>query len=169
MRIPPYYKRPGWQRFFAGLALGVIVGWIFFLSHYGQVYQDMVVKIGKQEGMIRHLEADIEQLKIDQIVLNEENLKKLTVQDIQVRITNEREMKLSQLTLFELKQQVLAELDFMERKDIESVDESLDLLYRTIQNKTYLVNETEYTVEIKGHSLYTTLRLHIEIHIKQKR
>ncbi|HAQ08205.1 MAG TPA: sporulation protein, partial [Bacillus bacterium] len=31
MRIPPYYRRPEWQRFFSGMAVGALLSWVLFL------------------------------------------------------------------------------------------------------------------------------------------
>ncbi|NGP45035.1 hypothetical protein G4V62_08715 [Bacillaceae bacterium SIJ1] len=39
MHIPPYYKKPTWQQFLAGAALGALAGWIVFLFIYGEIQE----------------------------------------------------------------------------------------------------------------------------------
>ncbi|KMK74549.1 sporulation membrane protein YtrI [Alkalihalobacillus pseudalcaliphilus] len=166
MRVPPYYLRPGWQRFFAGITIGVLIGWAFFLNHYGKVYDHMIVKIKTQEDEIIHLQEDIEQLKNDQVKQNEDNKNKLTVQEIEINFSNDKALKLSQLTIHDLRHQALDQISDVKGNSIESVFQARELIYRTIENKTYVVNERNYRFRIIGDSFSTTLHFTIEIHIE---
>ena len=42
MRVPPYARDPGWQRFFAGAAIGAIVSWIVFSQIFGILQEKQV-------------------------------------------------------------------------------------------------------------------------------
>ncbi len=60
VRIPPFYERTSWRRFFAGVIIGVLIGWFFFIYQYGQVYEGLMMRISKQETVI-----DNQQKRID--------------------------------------------------------------------------------------------------------
>lgn len=163
MRIPPYYERLGWQRFFAGVIIGMLIGWFFFIYQYGQVYEGLMLRISKQETVITDQQTRIDRLVSEQTKLNEENQKKLTIQQIDITYLNDRKLRLNQLTLFELRQQALNELQFLERKDIETVANMKDLMVRTLENKVFHVGEARYQLDVKEVYLFTTLRIHVEI------
>ncbi|WP_100405100.1 sporulation membrane protein YtrI [Bacillus solitudinis] len=163
MRVPPYYKRPSWQRFFAGIILGIIIGWFFFLFHYGQIYGNLVIKMSEQEDTIKKQNVRIEELLSEQDLQNEENKKKLTIQSIEIHFMNDRKLRLNKLTIYELKQQALNELTFLERMDIESVSKTKDLMIRTLENKVFVIGESRYQLDIREVYLFTTLQLHVKI------
>ncbi|SFE68262.1 sporulation membrane protein YtrI [Alteribacillus iranensis] len=163
MRIPPYYRRPGWQRFFAGVFIGVLGGWAFFLFQFGAVHEELVVEINKQKLQIEHQKEQIEILRSEEKKRNEENEKKLTVQEIKIQFANEKEMRLNELALFELKQQAEEEINFLKNKNIESVVDGKDLIRKAIENKTYEVGDNEWNLVIKEMYIYTNLELVIAI------
>ncbi|WP_332689815.1 sporulation membrane protein YtrI [Halalkalibacter lacteus] len=163
MRVPPIYERPTVKRFFAGMILGVLIGWVFFVYQYGQVYEGLVFRISEQEATIYDLRGDIEALLSEQDKLNEENQKKLTVQEIDIQFTNVRKLKLNQLTLLDLKQQALNELQDIKRKDIETVHNMRDLLISTIENKVFLVGDKRYQLEVEESHLFTTLHIYVKV------
>ncbi|MDV2888249.1 sporulation protein, partial [Alkalihalophilus pseudofirmus] len=49
MRIPPYYRRPSWQRFFAGMAIGGAISWCIFLYIFGVWQEENAKLIRKQQ------------------------------------------------------------------------------------------------------------------------
>ncbi|ADC48750.1 hypothetical protein BpOF4_03420 [Alkalihalophilus pseudofirmus OF4] len=163
MRIPPYYKRPGWQRFFAGIVIGVLIGWVFFLYQYGLIYEELMVKLSEQEVTIQSQTRTIEELRSQQKEENEENARKLTVQKIEIHFTNTQRLRLNQLTLFELQQQALEELAFLERKNIASVSETRDLMKKMLENKLFVVDENRFQLEIEEVYLTTTLEIYAKI------
>lgn len=162
MRIPPFFERPGWQRFFAGVIIGMLIGWFFFIYQYGQVYEGLTLRISKQETVINSQQKRIDDLVSEQTKLNEENQKKLTIQQIEIIYLNDRKLRLNQLTLFELRQQALNELQ-VERKDIETVANMKDLMIRALENKVFHVGEGRYRLDVKEVYLFTTLRFYVEI------
>lgn len=163
MRIPPYYKQAGWQRFFAGVILGMLIGWLFFLYQFGAVHEKLVVEIKKQQSVIKKHETNIEILQSDQKERNEENKKKLTVQDVKVYFKNEQAVKLNELTLHELRSAIENEIKSIKNTNIENVANSKDLLIQTIENKLFIINDKKLQVTVKELYLFTTLELYVEI------
>src|SRR5690625_3771814 len=90
MRIPPLFERPSWQRFFAGVIIGILIGWLFFVFQYGQGYEDLMIRLSKQETTIKEQERRISELVSEQTKVNEENQKKLTIQQIELSFLNAR-------------------------------------------------------------------------------
>ncbi|WP_026671607.1 sporulation membrane protein YtrI [Alkalihalobacterium bogoriense] len=165
MRIPPYYKRPGWQRFFAGIIIGMLIGWGFFVYHFGTIHDRLIIKLKTQEITIQNLNEDLEELRSTEKRLNEENQKKLTIQEIEVDFTNDKDLRLNELTIYELKSSVINELKGLKGKDIASVAETNDLMLKTIENKTFEIGETKYRLKREQVYLFTTLTLYLKIEI----
>ncbi|RSL32955.1 hypothetical protein D7Z54_13100 [Salibacterium salarium] len=163
MRIPPYYRRPGWQRFFAGIIIGVLGGWAFFLFQFGAVHEELVVELNKQRLQIKDQEEQIEVLRSEERERNEENEEKLTIQDIIIDFTNQEKARLNELTLYELKQQAEGEVKFLKNKNIESVVEGKELIKNAVENKVYRIGEREYKLQIEEMHIYSSLELHIKI------
>ncbi len=42
MHIPPYYKRPSFQRFFAGICIGTIIGYLIFIYMFGELQEKWI-------------------------------------------------------------------------------------------------------------------------------
>ncbi len=163
MRIPPFFERPSFRRFFAGIILGFIIGWGFFIYQYGQVYEELVFQLSKQKAVIKEQQKKMDELRSEQTKINEENKKKLTVQQIELYFINDRKPRLNQLTLFELRQQAVNELQFIERKDIETVANMKDLMIATLENKVFHIGENHYQLNVKEVYLFTTLRVYAEV------
>ncbi|GAE34124.1 sporulation membrane protein YtrI [Halalkalibacter akibai] len=163
MRVPPLFERRTVQRFFAGIILGILLGWFFFIYQYGQVYEGLIFRLSEQEATIESLEKNIEILVSEQKKLNEENQKDLTVQDIQIHFLNDRRLRLNQLTLLDLKQQALNELQDVKRKDIETVHNMRQLMKSTLENKVFPVGEKKYQLIVRETDLFTTLHIYVEI------
>ncbi|OIJ18583.1 hypothetical protein BKP45_11800 [Anaerobacillus alkalidiazotrophicus] len=167
MRIPPYYKKTGWQRFFAGIIIGILIGWFFFIYEFGAVQEKLVTEIKKQESTINAQVETIEILRSDQDELNKENLKKLTIQEVKVYFINDKDLKLSELSIHEFRLQIENELKAVKNKNIESVANTKELLIQAIENRDFNINEKSYRVTIKGWSIYTTLELFVEIRLAE--
>ncbi|GAE30105.1 sporulation membrane protein YtrI [Halalkalibacter hemicellulosilyticus] len=163
MRIPPLYKRTTFQRFLAGLMIGVLCGWFFFLFQYGQLYNALMIQLSEQRSTIITLEARIAELNSEQTKLNEENQKKLTIQTIEVELKNARRLRLNQLTQLELRTQIIEELQHLEREDIETVANMKDLMIRALENKVFNVDDNEFQVDVQEIYLFTTLRIELTV------
>ncbi|GAK09687.1 sporulation membrane protein YtrI [Geomicrobium sp. JCM 19038] len=168
MRIPPYYKRPGWQRFLAGLFIGVVIGWGLFIFQYGQVYERTIIELRKNELTINQLESQIDLLlarEQEQEDLDEDQ-KRVEVETIEIHFTNERESRLSELALYDLRQQAVDELEPLLHQNLESVAEQQELVIRTLENKRFVVNEQQFSLEVTRAIFYKKIDLHTEIVIE---
>jgi hypothetical protein len=163
MRIPPYHKRKGYQRFLAGILLGFFVGWVFFLINYGLSQEEYISRIKKQHEEIGELERQIKNWTEDQEKMNEENEKKLKLQEITITFVNNEQLKISQFTEFELEREALRELEILLNKDIESISQNQALLMRLIENKIYTIDNESYQLKVHQLYLYTTLKLYLKI------
>ncbi|SDB83420.1 sporulation membrane protein YtrI [Shouchella lonarensis] len=163
MLVPRYKKHRGWLRFFAGIALGIFIGWGFFVTEYGASYDQFSTDLSRQESEISFLKQENTRLIEDIRLQNEENANKLVIQKVSVSIINSDKHRLSQLHLYELKQQVLQELVELQGVNIETIEHVKDVLRGAIENKTYEVNGTKYTLVMRSVYVYTTLQIDMEI------
>ncbi|KXZ13686.1 sporulation protein [Bacillus nakamurai] len=163
MRIPEYYKKPGWQRFFAGMMCGAAVSWLFFLFTYGTFQEEQVTIIEKQQEHMRDLKTQISIYQEDLHKLNEDNKKRLLIQSVDIKLLNGEKYKISQPDKMKFEEHVKDNISEVITKDIESVYKTKELLKRTIENKVYTINEKEYKAEVKELTIYT--RLSVEINI----
>ncbi|KAB2334214.1 sporulation membrane protein YtrI [Bacillus mesophilum] len=166
MRIPPLYRKPSWQRFLGGMAIGAFVSWFFFLYIFGEWQEDYSKQIDGQKDLIQELtkEKDIWQEEFKK--LNKENKEKLTVQQIHLKIDNYNKYKLDVYSVFEAEKTLKEEISMMVAKDIETVHSSLGLIERIIQNKTLEINGKRYKVTIKKMSVYTTFSIHVNLQLE---
>ncbi|WP_078555475.1 sporulation membrane protein YtrI [Bacillus alkalicellulosilyticus] len=165
MRIPPYYRRPGWQRFFGGVLLGMLIGWAFFVYNFGTIHEKLIYDIKMKNITIEEQKETIEKLRNEETRLNEEKEKRLTVQEIKITFSNDRQLKLNELTIYELQHSVSNELKEVKGKSISSVVETKELLLRSIENKVFEIGERKYRLIRDEMYIYTTLELHMKIEI----
>lgn len=163
MRIPPFYLRPSWQRFFSGMAIGGAISWGIFIYIYG-VWQDKhTFKIRRQAEEIKELKDDISIWQQEYKEINKRNIEQLTVQKINVKITNWEKYKLDQLSVLETEESIKDDINTMLAKDIETVFKNKELLKKIIENKTFKINDRRYKLHVKEMVIYTTLSIELEI------
>nr|MDH3093756.1 sporulation protein [Bacillus velezensis] len=163
MRIPEYYKKPGWRCFFAGMMCGAIVSWLFFLFTYGTFQEEQVTLIEKRREHARDLKNQISIYQKDLHKLNEDNKQRSLIQSVDVKLINGEKYRIAQPDKMKFEEQVKDNISEVITKDIESVYKTKELLKRTIENKIYTINEKEFKAEVKELTIYT--RLSVEIHI----
>ncbi|ALA54352.1 hypothetical protein CAY60_009675 [Shouchella clausii] len=163
MYIPNYRKHRGWLRFFSGILIGTLIGWGFFLAEYGERYDHLYNEMGKQSIIINELRAKNDQLINDITLHNEENLKNLIVQSVTVNLTNSDKYHLSQLNVYELKQQILKELRHLQGTNIETIASIKEVILSAVENKTYTLNNNEYRVKTISFFAMTEMELNVEI------
>ncbi|WP_079510031.1 sporulation membrane protein YtrI [Mesobacillus jeotgali] len=164
MRIPPYYRRPEWQRFFSGVAVGALVSWVLFLYINGAWMEKHAKKIEQQKDEIADLKSDIQIWMQDYEELNKKNEEKLTVQEIKVKIVNDKKYKqLDTLSIFEIEEDIKGQLNMLLAKDLDSVFKSRELITRVIENKSIKVNDKRYKLKIKSMVIYTSVSIQVEI------
>ncbi|WP_083270757.1 sporulation membrane protein YtrI [Bacillus marinisedimentorum] len=163
MRVPDYSQDPGWQRFFAGAAAGAIVSWVIFLFLFGEIQEKNTQTIITQQSSIRELEHRINLYNEEKIKLNNENEKKLKVQELSIQFSNSEKLKLELLTVHQLREEVEEQLQDVIGRDIETAARTKGLIYRAVESKVYNIDDQEYSLKIIHSSLYTTFELTLSI------
>ena len=123
---------------------------------------------GKQKNQILDLEKklDIWQGEVEE--LNKLKEQKLVIEDIKVKIINEKKFKLDSYTMFLIQESVKEEMDHVISKNMEDVYKSSTSLKKAIENKEYKIDKTTYTVEVHEIFFYTTLSVQLKIkNVKQ--
>jgi hypothetical protein len=164
MRIPPLYQRKGYQRFFAGIAIGSIIGWAFFLYQGGLAHEKLVQKNNELQLKISDLEKKNKILTSEDEKANEELAKKFKLHEINVRFSDEETQKISNLKRLHLIKAVEDDLEHLIGQDTETIAKSNILLFQAIENKPYRIDDDEqaYRVKIDHLYLYTgILRIYI--------
>ncbi|NSL51283.1 sporulation membrane protein YtrI [Calidifontibacillus erzurumensis] len=166
MRIPPFYLKQSWQRLLAGFFIGFLAGFLVFLFMYGHVQDKQVQLIMEQQAKIKQLEREKEIWQKDYEKLNEENKKKLIIEEINIYFTNEKKLMLNEFTKFNLQQAIKEDINTIIKKDIETVAENVKLLINTIENKTITLEEQNYRLKVEQLHLFTRLDLYLKIEIQ---
>lgn len=163
MRIPQYYRAPLWQRFFSGIIVGIVIGWLFFISIYGMAQERQINKIKKLQTEKQSLIRDKEILYEEEKKKNEALQKKLTIQDIKIIIKDKKDQKLEQITKYELKSAIEERIHSIINSDIESVATNKLLIYRAIEGHTFTIDNKRYQLSIESIVIYTTLELTLKV------
>ncbi len=165
MRIPPYYRKPTWQHFFAGMAIGGIICWFIFLYIFGVWQEKYSIKIQTQQNQIMDLKKEKTIWQDEFKKLNKESRAKLTVQSIYIKIQNKEKYHLDPLSVFEMEDKVKEDIRMMMAKDIDTVNNSRELIKKIIENRTIPVGDKRYNLKVTEMTIYTTLSIEIEISI----
>jgi hypothetical protein len=163
MRIPPYYRRPSWQRLFSGMAIGGAISWCIFLYIFGVWQEENSKLIQKQREDIKELKDEIKIWQEDYANLNQENLEKITVQKINIKITNSEKFRLDDFSVFQAEEAVRDDIKVVLAKDLETVAKSKDMIKKIIENKPITLNEKRYKFKVKEMVIYTTLTVQLEL------
>ncbi|MCM3122704.1 sporulation protein [Mesobacillus sp. AQ2] len=164
MRVPPYYRKPEWQRFFSGAAVGALVSWVLFLYMNGAWMEKHAKTIEQQKDEIADLKSDIEIWMEDYEELNKKNQEKLTVQEIKVKIVNDKKYKqLDTLSIYEIEEETKGQLNMLLAKDLDSVFKSRELITKVIENKSIRISDKRYKLKIKSMVIYTSVSILVEI------
>ncbi|MEO2074724.1 MAG: sporulation membrane protein YtrI [Bacillus sp. (in: firmicutes)] len=163
MRIPPYYRRPSWQRFFAGAAVGGAISWCIFLYIYGVWQEENTELLRKQQQKIIDLNEEKKIWQEEYKEMNKRNIEQLTVQKINVKIMNWEKYKLDLLSVSETEDSVKDDISMMLAKDLDTVYKSKDLLKKIIENKPIKINDKRYKLKVKEMVIYTNLTIQLDI------
>ncbi|MFB3160811.1 sporulation membrane protein YtrI [Neobacillus sp. 179-C4.2 HS] len=167
MRIPPYYRRPSWQRFFAGMAIGGAISWCIFIYIFGVWQEKHTALIDKQSEKIIDLENEKKIWQEEYKEINKRTIEQLTTQKINVKIINGEKYKLDMLSVSEIEDSVKDDISMMLAKDIDTVYKSKELIKKIIQNKPVKLNDKRYKLKVKEMVIFTTLSIQLEIEFEQ--
>jgi hypothetical protein len=163
MRIPPLYKSAAWQRFFAGMAVGGVISWCIFLYIFGVWQERNTELLRKQAQDIVDLNEEKKIWQEEYKEINKRNIEQLTVQKINIKITNWEKYKLDSLSVLETEDSVRDDISMMIAKDMETVYKSKDLLKKIIEHKPVKINDKRYRLKVKEMVFYTNLSIQLEI------
>ncbi|MBM7644803.1 gas vesicle protein [Scopulibacillus daqui] len=161
MRIPPYYRIPSWQRFLSGVAIGMIIGFLFFVLLFGLAQERQINKIKEQATEIKSLENDKRALLEDQDKENKELEKKLKVQDVQVNILSSQRINLDRIVRYELEQQISERLHSLIKNDIESVAVNKELIYKAVEGHPFTIDKNSYYFKVKSLVIYSVIEINV--------
>ncbi|MCA1032332.1 hypothetical protein LCL95_14960 [Bacillus timonensis] len=165
MRIPPYYQKPSWQRFFAGVSVGALISWFVFLFLFGKLQEEQVKSLSTQKKQIEQLTFEKNVLIEEYEKLNEENKTKLRIQEFKIEFMNYKKYNLGGLILHTLKDEVIKDLNHLITKDIETVSKNKELLRKAIENKVYEIDDKTYKLQVYAIYFDTTLEVTLKIEL----
>ncbi len=167
MRIPPYYRKPGWQRFFSGMAIGGAISWCIFIYIHGVWQEKHTALINEQSEKIVDLENEKKIWQEEYKEMNKRTIEQLTIQKINVKITNSEKYKLDLLSVSEIEDSVKDDISLMLAKDIDTVYKSKELIKKIIQNKPVKIHDKRYKLQVKEMVIFTTLSIQLEIEFEK--
>jgi hypothetical protein len=167
VRIPPYYRRPSWQRFFAGMVIGGAISWCIFIYIFGVWQEKHTALIDKQREDIVDLTEEKKIWQEEYKEINKRTIEQLTIQKINIKITNWEKYKLDLLSVSEIEDSVKDDISMMIAKDIDTVYKSKELIKKIIQNKPVKINDKRYKLQVKEMVIFTTLSIQLEVAFEQ--
>ncbi|ELK47293.1 hypothetical protein QRD89_13010 [Halobacillus sp. ACCC02827] len=161
MQFPPYHKKKEWRRLFAGIVLGAVIGYLFFLYVHGQLQEKYTEEYIEMNAKMNEMEAKYEGLLKNQE--EDPQAKPLSVKDIAVSYTNAKKLNIDLLTQHELTTLVKQQLASIPGKDIKVVGSQVDLMIASVESKSYAVDDLSYELKVERLVVYETLSLNLEI------
>ncbi|WP_174614030.1 sporulation membrane protein YtrI [Virgibacillus ihumii] len=165
MHIPPYYKKPSWQRFFAGAFIGACIAYFIFVYMHGFMYEQLMSENKDLQDKVSELKNQNEALLEDKQDLDKKTKEPLTVTSIEITIENKDELKLDKLIIHDLQNLMKEEIDHIIGQKVSVIDESAQLLISSLENKEYTVDELTYVFTIKKLTISKTLKITAEAKI----
>ena len=165
MRVPPFYRSATVQRFFAGMVIGGVIAWCIFLFIFG-VWQERYSKeIKTQKETITELEAEKEIWQKEFSNLNKKTEKRLTIQDLVVKINSKDQKKynINPVSVHEMQGTIKEDLSTIIAKDMELVFKSRELLKKSIENKVFVSDGKRYRFNVTELFIYTTVYIEISV------
>lgn len=159
MHIPPVYKRPSWQRFLIGVVVGVVVAYVIMLFMYGTIYEQIVQENSELRASNKELTNFNDALLEDKEEAEEQEAKPYTIEQIDIMIENEKELRLDRLATHQLEELITDEIDIIIGKSVQSTAENNELLIAAIENKTFKIDGFSYSFEVSRFILYSTAKI----------
>ncbi|QGH35306.1 hypothetical protein GI584_15155 [Gracilibacillus salitolerans] len=167
MHIPPYHKRPSWQRFLAGVAIGTIIGYIIFIYMFGELQEKWIEENLALRGDLQDLNQSYENLRKNHETLDQQTKEGLQVSEINIEFLNLKELNIDtdRIMIQQLEEAVRTEAAHAVGKSIDEIADSIDLLIATIENKTINIDDFRFQAEIERIIVSETLYLSIQLKI----
>ncbi|MUK86865.1 hypothetical protein GMD78_00420 [Ornithinibacillus sp. L9] len=159
MHVPPYHKKPSWQRFFVGVFFGALISYFVIIFMYGTMYERLLEENSTIQSKLKDAENYIEALEEDNENLDQKSKQPTTVESIELEITNAEQLRIDKLLLVQLEDLVKEEISHIIGQDINIVYESNQLLEATIENKNFKVDDFTYSLEINRLLIHKTVKI----------
>ncbi|WP_404468688.1 sporulation membrane protein YtrI [Sutcliffiella horikoshii] len=162
MRVPPYNRDPGWQRFFSGVVLGAIVGWLIFMLMYGVTLEKNIGDLIKYKEEVKSYKNRIHILTEDNDKLKEEK-DQLKIEDFKISIINHEKYMLNSFSRSSIIARITEDLNDQVSKDVASIKDNRQLLIKVIENKSYSLDDKRYYFEVDFLYIDTTIEMDLLI------
>lgn len=158
MHIPPYYKKGSWQRFFSGMLFGGVLAYLILLYMYGTMYEDLIKENLELTEIATDLRNQNEALLQDQSDGNTP----LTVQEIEITISNQEILKNDSLLVSQLKSLIKQEINHLIGAEVNIISASDELLISAIENKAFKIDDVTYHFTISRLTIDSKLKIVVE-------
>ncbi|MCM3741163.1 hypothetical protein M3210_12870 [Oceanobacillus luteolus] len=160
MHFPPYYKRPGWQRFFVGMFTGGVIGYFILLYMYGSMYENLLTEnYDLQEAII-----DLREQNKVLLETQENQDTALSIQEIEIIISNPDIIKDS-LLISQLKTLIKEEISHLIGVEVQVVSASEELLISAIENKAFTIDKVSYHFTVSRLTFAPKLKIVVDANI----
>ncbi|WP_010099148.1 sporulation membrane protein YtrI [Ornithinibacillus scapharcae] len=149
MHVPRYHKKPGWQRFLVGVFFGGLISYWVVLFMYGTMYERLIKENSELQNDLTDANSRIEVLMKDNESLDEKSRQPITIEGIQLQILNAKDLNIDSLLQTQLEGLVKEQIKDIIGKDIKSIADSDSLIFSSIENKTYVVDDFTYSFDIE--------------------
>lgn len=168
MRMPNETLLKKWHHFIGGLIVGAIVAYIIFIFMYGQLHKQLLTEKYTLEAEISELESQNERLLQDKQDLDEQANKTITVEKIDISIMNEKDLRIDRLVSHQLIDLIKQDIEHLLGQDIAIVEQSVQLLISTIENKPLTIQDMTYEFTVERLVISSQLKLSVKAKIDQE-
>lgn len=162
MHIPPYHKKRSWQHIMIGAVIGAIITYFIIIYMYGAMYEKLLAENIELDSEITKLENHNEALLKDKQDLDEKSKEPLTVNAIELNITNGEKLLLDRLLKRQLEELIKEEINHVIGQEISVVGKSDQLLIATIENKAFTIDDFTYYFKISRIIISETINITLE-------
>lgn len=149
------------------MVIGGAISWCIFIYIFGVWQEKHTALIDKQREEIVDLKEEKKIWQEEYKEINKRTIEQLTIQKINIKITNWEKYKLDLLSVSEIEDSVKDDISLMIAKDIETVYKSKELIKKIIQNKPVKINDKRYKLKVREMVIFTTLSIQLEIEFEQ--
>ncbi|WP_163538124.1 sporulation membrane protein YtrI [Gracilibacillus sp. YIM 98692] len=165
MHIPPYYKRPAWQRFLAGACIGGLIAYFVFLFMFGQLQEKWIEENLSLRLELQDLNKSYETLLKNHKALDERSKEGIQIESIDIEFTNLKEMRIEndRPMISQLEEEIRNEAHHAIGRNVNDLADSIELFIATIENKTITIDDFSYQATIRRIIVSETLSLSIQL------
>nr|WP_285889656.1 sporulation membrane protein YtrI [Neobacillus niacini] len=149
------------------MVIGGAISWCIFIYIFGVWQEQHTALIDKQREEIVDLKEEKKIWQEEYKEINKRTIEQLTIQKINIKITNWEKFKLDMLSVSEIEDSVKDDISLMIAKDIDTVYKSKELIKKIIHNKPVKINDKRFKLRVKEMVIFTTLSIQLEIEFEQ--